>query len=129
MSEREHHRVSEAGKQMGRVSAKLTVLGRARLDAAGLGGLDAPGSRGEMCATCACRPGGVPNGCLQTQLDFLKCVVEGVPFLCHAPKDGRLCAGWVGARAEVVARPLPQGLVDEIARWEFSPPDDVAPPA
>lgn len=34
--------------------------------------------------TCACQPGSVPNGCLQTQLDFLKAAAEGMPFLLAA---------------------------------------------
>lgn len=50
----------------------------------------------ERCATCAFRAGTVPNGCLPTVMDAIKCAVERVPFLCHesAPAGG-LCAGWV----------------------------------
>jgi hypothetical protein len=32
---------------------------------------------------------------------------DGLPFRCHAPKDGRICAGWVRVRAELVTNPLP----------------------
>jgi len=121
----DHHRISEEGKKLGRLSASMAEVGRARLAAAGLAGVDFHRLRREMCASCACRNGTVPNGCLQTQLDLLKTVVSGDPFLCHAPKDGRLCAGWVGARAEHVARPMPPQVVEMLGLWEYSPPDDV----
>lgn len=83
-----------------------------------------PMLRDEMCKTCACQPGAVPNGCLQTQMDFLKAVVEGGRFLCHAPNDGRMCAGWVRARAELVANPLPPEVQKLVAKYEYSPPDE-----
>lgn len=122
---KDHHRVSEEGRQLGRLTAAMAERGRAILEAQGLSGIALPGLRDEMCASCACRPGTVPNGCLQTQLDFLKTVVEGKPFLCHAPHDGKLCAGWAGARAEHVARPMPAAVVAMTEAWNYSPPDDV----
>jgi hypothetical protein len=122
---KDHHRVSVEGKQLGRLTSAMTERGRARMQAEGLLGINLPGLRDEMCASCACRAGTVPNGCLQTQLDLLKTVVEGKPFLCHAPKDGKACAGWVGARAEHVARPLPAAVIAMTNAWEYSPPDDV----
>lgn len=122
----DHHRVCDAGKKLGSFSAYLAAQGRQRLAAAGLASVEAPRLRAGMCASCACRPATVPNGCLQTQLDFLKSVVEGVPFLCHAPKDGKLCAGWVAVRAETQARPLPQALEQAAREWQFSPEDDAA---
>lgn len=109
---------------MGKSAARLADLGRARLAEMGLDGLNGPGLRSEMCKTCACQPGSVPNGCLQTQMDFLKAAAEGQPFLCHAPKDGRLCAGWVRVRAHLVERPLPPRLMAMLAEHEYSPPDD-----
>lgn len=109
---------------MGRNAARLAELGQARLQALGLTDLNAPMLRDEMCKTCACRPGVVPNGCLQTQMDFLKSVHEGKPFLCHSPKDGRMCAGWVRARAELVANPLPPEAVALLNKWEYTPPDE-----
>lgn len=124
----DHPRVSEAGKKLGRSSARMAELGRQRLEAEGLTGLNLPGARDEMCATCACRAGSVPNGCMQTQLDFLKAVVEGVAFTCHAPRDGRMCAGWVAARAHAVAHPVPADLAALIAKWQFSPPDEADTP-
>jgi hypothetical protein len=123
MSATEHHRVSAEGRLLGSVSARLAEQGHQRLATLGVAKVQAPALRGEMCVSCACRPGTVPNGCLQTQLDFMKAVIEGVPFLCHAPNDGRLCHGWVGARAETVARPLPEFLQKKLGEWEFTPED------
>lgn len=120
----EHHRVSPQGKKLGGLTARMTERGRAQLQTKGLIGVNLPGLRDEMCASCACRPGTVPNGCLQTQLDLLKAVAEGQPFLCHSPRDGRMCAGYAGARADHVARPLPAWLVESLATWEYSPPDE-----
>lgn len=118
-----HSRVTPQGIAMGKNAARLAELGRARLVGLGLDGLEAPKLRGEMCKTCACRPGTVPNGCQQTQMDFLKAAAEGRPFMCHAPSDGRLCAGWVRVRAQLVATPLPQEVMDLLAKHDYSPPD------
>lgn len=55
----------------------------------------------ERCVSCAFRGGSFPNGCAETVLDALKCVIEQRPFLCHmSPKDdtgehAELCAGWL----------------------------------
>jgi hypothetical protein len=46
----------------------------------------------KRCATCAFRQGTYPNGSPVTQMDALKCVMEGVPFLCH--EEDKPCAGW-----------------------------------
>ena len=58
------------------------------------------------CNDCAFRAGTDPNGCEETLMDALKCVVESVPFYCHLgmaegdPK--RLCAGFsILVRAEL----------------------------
>lgn len=118
-----HSRVTPTGQAMGKSAASLAELGRQRLESLGLADVQAPRLRADMCKTCACRPGTVPNGCLQTQLDFLKAAHEGTPFLCHAPKDGKLCAGWVRARAQLAETPLPAEVADLLARHEFSPPD------
>jgi hypothetical protein len=64
---------------------------------------------------------------MQTQLDLLKAVAERKPFLCHAPKDGKLCAGYVGVCAYETATPFPQSLQDQLAKWEYSPPDEEPP--
>lgn len=124
---KDHHRVSPTGQHMGRNAARMAALGQTRLKAMGLENHSVPAVRSGMCPTCACREGTVPNGCLQTQLDFLKSVTEGKGFYCHSPKDGRLCAGWIAARAEVVARPLPEAALKLIEKWEYSPADEVTP--
>jgi hypothetical protein len=117
-------RVTPQGQAMGKSAARLSELGRKRLKAAGLTDMGLDTLRDDMCKTCACRPGVVPNGCLQTQLDLLKAAAEGKPFMCHAPKDGRICAGWAGLRAELVANPLPPQIATLLAKHEFSPHDD-----
>lgn len=119
-----HNRVTPLGQAMGKNAARLAERGRAMLADMGLGSVQAPRLRAEMCKTCACQPGSVPNGCVQTQMDFLKAAAEGTPFLCHSPKDGRLCAGWVRVRAQLVATPLPAQLLALLSKHEFSPPDD-----
>jgi len=124
MREPTHSRVTAEGQTMGAISTRMAEVGRRHLELLGLANVEAPALRGGMCTTCACQAGSVPNGCLQTQMDFLKCVIEGKPFLCHAPRDGKLCAGWVRARASIGIRPPPVELVEMVARWEYSPPDD-----
>src|SRR6185437_5300325 len=118
-----HPRVSEDGQTFGRLTALMAERGQRLLVDQGLSGLALPGMRDAMCASCACRAGTVPNGCLQTQLDLLKAVVEGQKFLCHAPKDGRMCAGFIGVRAAHVATPLPLEVQELTAAWEYSPAD------
>lgn len=125
---KDHSRVTPQGQAMGKNAAKLAELGCARLAALGLDGVKAPMLRGEMCKSCACQPGSVPNGCLQTQMDFLKSVHDGKPFRCHAPMDGKLCAGWVRARAELVENPLPPQAVALLDKWEYTPPDEATSP-
>jgi hypothetical protein len=122
-----HSRVTPKGVAMGKNAARLAELGLKRLKDLGLDGLEVPMLRNEMCKTCACRSGVVPNGCLQTQLDFLKSAHEGRPFLCHAPKDGKMCAGWVRVRAELVANPLPAEAVALLDKWKYSPSESEEP--
>lgn len=119
-----HNRVTPQGQAMGKNAARMAELGRQRLEAAGLTDLKLATLRDQMCKTCACQPGSVPNGCLQTQIDFLKAAAEGTPFLCHAPKDGRMCAGWARVRAQIVAEPLPPQVMELLSKHEFSPPDE-----
>lgn len=49
------------------------------------------------CNSCAFRAGRhIASGSPYTQMDALKCVLEGVEFLCHArDREGALCSGWV----------------------------------
>ena len=123
---KDHPRVTPNGRAMGKNAARMAELGLVRLKADGLDNLGLPTLRDDMCNSCACRSGSVPNSCLQTQLDLLKTAVQGLPFFCHAPNDGRMCAGWVRMRAHIVANPMPQAVVDVMAKHEFSPPDEVA---
>jgi hypothetical protein len=48
------------------------------------------------CNSCAFRAGPhVANGSPETQMDALKCVIEGVEFQCHEPaREGSPCSGW-----------------------------------
>jgi hypothetical protein len=124
---KDHSRITPEGRAMGKNAARLAELGARRLAADGLTNLNLPMLRDEMCKSCACQHESVPNGCLQTQMDFMKSAVEGKPFLCHAPMDGRMCAGWTRVRAEIVARPLPAQVSEILAKWEYSPADDVEP--
>ena len=126
MTEKHHSRVTPQGLEMGKNTARMAESGRAILKAQGLENLGLPALRDEMCKSCACQPGSVPNGCLQTQLDLLKVAVEGRPFLCHAPHDGRMCAGWARLRAHIAANPVPKAMADLLARHEISPPDEQA---
>lgn len=121
---KDHARVSPQGRAMGKSAARLAELGRGRLAELGLADVKGPGLRDEMCKSCACRPGTVPNGCLQTQMDLLKAAAEGKPFRCHAPLDGKLCAGWVRIRAELVANQLPPEALALLAKWDYSPTDE-----
>lgn len=63
--------------------------------------LVALGNPDERCKTCAFRLGTIPNGCPQTQMEVLKCVMEQDEFHCHARHDKtgepELCHGWVAA--------------------------------
>ena len=116
-------RVSPAGQLLGKVSTKLAQIGQPIITSI-VGDAKIPNVRDDMCASCACRDGTVPNGCLQTQIDFLKCVLEPRPFLCHAPKNGQMCRGYIHARAGHVAAPIPQELADKLAEQAYSPPDE-----
>lgn len=84
--------------------------------------LEKMGEPVECCKTCAFRRGTVPNGCAQTQMDVMKAVLEGKPFMCHVNKisgGGRdICQGWFAARQH----PKIKGTSKQ-CDWEFSPAD------
>ena len=48
------------------------------------------------CQSCAFRAGNhLASGSPATQMDALKCVLEGHEFYCHQPdREGHLCSGW-----------------------------------
>jgi len=110
----EHHRITPEGKaigeQMVRLNAKTLALAVSK------------GIEDERCISCAFRPGTVPNGCSQTQMDALKAVMEGVPFMCHAskPANSEYCFGWIIARAA-----LAKSGASKTTKmpWDFSPED------
>ena len=72
---KDHKWVSPEGRAMGEQLVRVT---EPRINA-----LAAEGEPDERCKSCAFTSGTVPNGCLQTQMDALKAVVEKVPFNCH----------------------------------------------
>lgn len=117
---KDHKRVSPEGRALGRKMASIADRAVALLAA--------EGEPDERCKSCAFTHGTVPNGCLQTQMDVMKAVVEGVPFLCHqADRKGWPCHGWFAVRAVVLATEKTKGpLVDAVGPcpWEFSPPDN-----
>lgn len=114
----DHSRVTPEGKALGEQLVRLTEPAIARLEL--------EGDRDERCKSCAFRLGTVPNGCLQTQMDAMKAVVEGVPFLCHQhDREGWPCHGWFAARAAILTAERRSGQKLPITcPWEFSPPDE-----
>lgn len=85
----------------------------------------------QRCESCAFRAGTIPNGCPETLLDAVKCVVERVPFMCHQVRDAdgnctELCMGWLAAQGHV-----PEGKQIPTP-WPFSTPEsedsDASPP-
>ena len=114
----DHKRVSPEGQAMGAQLARLTEPWIKRLAA--------QGEPDERCKSCAFTPGTVPNGCLQTQMDALKAVVEKVPFLCHQHgRKGMPCHGWFAAQVGMRVAEKKKGPAPVVAcPWEFSPPDE-----
>jgi hypothetical protein len=68
------------------------------------------------CSSCAFRAGPhTANGSPATQMDALKCVLEGVKFHCHEPhREGDLCSGWA---MMMLAKDQPDFVA---VPWEFS---------
>lgn len=76
------------------------------------------------CKSCAFRRGTLPNGCLPTVMDALKCVADGTPFHCHQQFDDNgvptdLCAGWAIAAMSADAA-LRERLQPIVGDWELS---------
>lgn len=111
----DHSRVSPEGRQLGEQMAKLYDIAERRL-----GAMADPDER---CKSCAFRPGTVPNGCAQTQLDISKCAAEGIPFYCHQHR-GQLCHGWATVRIGL-GDVLPS-LAGHTSDYRLSPPDSQA---
>jgi len=72
---------SEEGRQLGEHLARFYVTEKC-----------ATGAADERCRDCAFRLGSIPNGCLQTVGDAIKCLMEGEEFACH--HGDRICAGY-----------------------------------
>jgi hypothetical protein len=116
---KDHKRISPQGVAMGLQMARLADNACAKLEL--------EGEKDERCQSCAFRAGTVPNGCVQTQMDVLKAVVEGVPFLCHQhDRKGNPCHGWFSARWKLRQVEKLRGTPLQVScPWEFSPPDEV----
>lgn len=107
---KDHSRVTPEGRMLGFQTARMTEPAVAALVR--------QGEPDERCSSCAGTYGTVPNGCPQTQSDFIKATMEGVPFLCHqADRKSRFCHAWYAARVEA------KGKVADCP-WEFSRPDE-----
>lgn len=108
------NRPSIEGAKLGEQLARLTDTALVRLR-------ERFPDHAEPCESCAFRRGTVPNSCLPTVMDALKCVVEVKDFFCHQGPKGRrndLCVGYMIALSAVADRK--PGSVP----WQFSHVDD-----
>lgn len=113
-----HDRVTPAGQRLGEQMSRLTDTEVGKLISMG------EWKKDERCKSCAFRFGTVPNGCVQTQMDAIKAVLEKKTFGCHVEGHGMgVCMGWFAA---MQAKGGPNRKAIECA-WEFSPPDPVSP--
>lgn len=115
---KDHARVSPEGRAMGQQMVRLAEPW--------IGALARTGEPDERCKSCAFRAGTVPNGCLQTQMDVLKAVIERTPFLCHQQdRKGLPCHGWFAAQVAIHHNEKTKGPMPvKTCPWEFSPADD-----
>jgi len=107
VSELVRNRPSPEGEALGREMARLcdTAEPEARLKEPSLP---------PRCASCAFRHGRhLANRSAATQMDAVKCLIEGVEFQCHEPaRKGQPCSGWAmmmlaGERTELGSAPWP----------------------
>lgn len=119
MTTNDHKRVTPEGRAVGEQLVRMTEPA--------IAALVAQGEPDERCKSCAFRPGTVPNGCMQTQLDAIKCVIEGVQFGCHqADREGWPCYGYYAASVALREATERTGLaLPAKCPWEFSTPDPV----
>ena len=115
MSER-LNRPTARGRELGKSLAKLADKAEAS------SGKRFP-NQVNRCKTCAFRAGTIPNGCEETLMDAIKCVMEGVSFYCHETKGGDkpLCAGWFQSQGELIGKPklpTPWPFTDDKDAWE-----------
>ncbi|MFM0487960.1 hypothetical protein [Paraburkholderia graminis] len=101
------------GEQLARLTDKAELEARAKFP-----------NHKSRCKSCAFAAGTVPNGCLPTVMDALKCVVDGTPFHCHQEFDDQgvptdLCAGWSIASMAADDR-LRERMQPIVGDWELS---------
>lgn len=116
---KDHSRVTPEGRALGFQTARLVEPAVAEMVR--------QGEPDERCKSCAGIYGTVPNGCLQTQGDFIKAVIEDVPFLCHqADRRGHPCHAWFAARVSIRAAEKRHGRPVPVTKapWAFSPEDE-----
>ncbi len=115
---KDHSRVCPQGRAMGDQIVRITQPW--------IEHLEAPGEPDARCKSCAFRAGTVPNGCLQTQMDVLKAVIERVPFNCHQhDREGQICHGWFAARVAMRHAEETKGAAPvTCCPWDFSPSDE-----
>lgn len=102
----EPNRPTPMGRALGATLGRLTDVEMA------LQLREFPRMRDDRCKSCAFRTGTLPNGCEETVLDALTCVLTTEPFYCHLNmhdgKPTRICDGWlaaIGATTRVVPGP------------------------
>jgi len=80
----------------------------------------------EPCGTCAFSKGTVPNRCVATVMDALKCAIEQREFRCHETHE--MCCGWLlmcGAQNQVTKNFLNlAGEGKHKAPWDWSVTDE-----
>lgn len=96
---------------------RLAGANIARMTEPAIAELAAQGEPDERCSTCAFKAGTLPNGCLETVADAMKCGIEGEPFYCHdSRRKGETCHGWFAMRYALDGK---SGSVP----WKFSHED------
>ncbi len=115
---KDNKRVCPQGQALGRQMAAIADKAYAALDAR-------LGEGDERCKSCAFTRGTVPNGCLQTQMDVIKAVIETAPFMCHQhDRKGAPCDGWYAVYLAMRSTENTKGPFEvQTCPWEFSPPD------
>ena len=74
----------------------------ARITEPAIAMLAAIGLPDERCRACTFRAGSLSNGCLNTVLDAIKCVMEGHRIECRdGRRTGETCHGWLAARVDL----------------------------
>lgn len=76
------------GKELARLTDRAEDAGKSKF----------PNAK-SRCGTCAYRLGTIPNGCVETVMDALKCALEFRTFMCHETmvkgECQEPCQGWL----------------------------------